>query len=109
MTRGINRITIEEAVLVASMNKDSKIEKARKFIFRAYSDLHESTGIDPAVWSRYFNNKQDPTINRIEKWAEIAGCSAVEIFQAFMERRSGEEKWTANSNYHWKVKNAENE
>lgn len=61
--------------------------KKLDFARASYSQLHAATGIDPAVWSRWFNRKQSPTLSVLEEIAEKLDMPLLKLIKAFLERR----------------------
>lgn len=61
--------------------------KALKVINQSYAKLRDITGIDRAVWSRYFNGKQNPEWETMESIAQQLGLEFDEFVVAFLDRR----------------------
>lgn len=53
----------------------------------SYSELDELSGIDRAVWSRWFNGKQSPSLDSLRPIAEKLGVSLWVLVRQFEKRR----------------------
>lgn len=53
----------------------------------SYSELGDLSGIDKAVWSRWFNGKKSPSLDTLRPVAEKLGVSLWVLVRQFEKRR----------------------
>lgn len=61
-------------------------EDAKRKLAQSYTQLKLVTGIDRAVWSRYFTGKRSPTLRQCQQAAESLGLDAIDFVAALLER-----------------------
>ena len=61
-------------------------EDAKRKLAQSYSHLKQVTGIDRAVWSRYFTGKRSPTLRQCQQAAAALELEAIDFVAALLER-----------------------
>lgn len=63
-------------------------EAAKRKLAQSYTQLKLETGIDRAVWSRYFTGKRSPTLRQCQQVARALSLDALDFVAALLERVS---------------------
>lgn len=61
-------------------------EAAKRKLSQPYAQLKLATGIDRAVWSRYFTGKRSPTLRQCQQAAAALELDALDFVAALLER-----------------------
>ena len=61
-------------------------EDAKQKLAQSYAQLKLATGIDRAVWSRYFRGKRSPTLRQCQQAAVALELDAIDFVAALLER-----------------------
>lgn len=59
----------------------------QEFMDASYSQLQRISGVDRAVWSRYFNRETDPSLASLDAIAQKLGIDENDFIAWFRERR----------------------
>lgn len=61
-------------------------EDAKRKLAQSYTQLKLATGIDRAVWSRYFTGKRSPTLRQCQQVAAALGLDEIDFVAALLAR-----------------------
>ncbi|HEY9909526.1 MAG TPA: helix-turn-helix transcriptional regulator [Thermosynechococcaceae cyanobacterium] len=61
-------------------------EDAKQKLAQSYAQLKQATGIDRAVWSRYFTGRRSPTLRQCQQAASALELDAIDFVAALLDR-----------------------